>query len=439
MGSSGSEIKGAALRANVVEERRALLQRVLWSRPLEKAGRIRELLSYVGDKSLSGASVEIHEQEIGEQVFGRPAGYDTTQDNIVRVTASQARKKIEQYFAQEGQSEPIVLEIPKGQYTPVFRERPALQPEPLAVLMREPALPAPPPQERRHWLWVAAAVAAPLLAIAVVYLAVQLHAARRAHLSVLEANPNLKALWSQILPPTGRTDLVVTDSSLSFFQELLDHQLSLAEYLKVDNWTSAPALAGNPEFQAFARRAAQHRFTSLANVTLAYRLAGVAGPASDRISLFSARGFNIRQMQADNVILLGSTRANPWGELIADRLNFSYDFDQKLRYSYFENHNPKPGESKIYRSDGGTSFCHIVFVPNLSRTGNILWIAGSEVEGTEGGGEFLTDEHAIEQLRALVPLTREGNFPYFEILLRSNRVGGVAPRFSIVAARKIAQ
>ena len=41
----------------------------------------------------------------------------------MRVTASQARKKLEQYFAADGASEPVVLEIPKGQYTPVFRER----------------------------------------------------------------------------------------------------------------------------------------------------------------------------------------------------------------------------------------------------------------------------------------------------------------------------
>src|SRR4051795_9897159 len=108
-----------------VDDRRAILQRVLWSRYLEKAGRIREFLTYVCEASFANPAADIHEQEIGEQVFGKPAGYETTQDNIVRVTASQARKKLEQYFAAEGAAEPIVLEIPKGQYTPVFRERKA--------------------------------------------------------------------------------------------------------------------------------------------------------------------------------------------------------------------------------------------------------------------------------------------------------------------------
>src|SRR5438309_780610 len=107
-------IRAAVPSTGTVEERRALLQRVLWSRYLEKAGRIRELVTYVCEASFSNPAADVHEQEIGEQVFGKPPGYETTQDNIVRVTASQARKKLEQYFAAEGAAEPVILEIPKG-------------------------------------------------------------------------------------------------------------------------------------------------------------------------------------------------------------------------------------------------------------------------------------------------------------------------------------
>src|SRR5947209_12491100 len=116
-------VRGPRSRAIANDERRALLQRVLCSRQLEKSGRIRELLTYVCESAFTDEPVEIHEQEIGVRVFGRPEGYDTNHDNIVRVTASQARRKLDQYFASEGASEPVILEIPKGQYSPVFRER----------------------------------------------------------------------------------------------------------------------------------------------------------------------------------------------------------------------------------------------------------------------------------------------------------------------------
>src|ERR1700675_4649473 len=112
--------KSIAARTPLQEEHSALLQRVLWSRLIEKSVRIRDLLVYVSDRLLQDPAAEIHEQEIGHKVFGRDADYDTGADNIVRVTASQARKKLEQYFASEGAGEPIILEIPKGQYAPVF-------------------------------------------------------------------------------------------------------------------------------------------------------------------------------------------------------------------------------------------------------------------------------------------------------------------------------
>src|SRR3954470_24969492 len=98
MGASPPKIIRSAPRPPSVDERRALLQRVLWSRNFEKAGRIREFLTYVCEASFTDAVADLREQEIGEQVFGKTPGYDTTQDNIVRVIASQARKKLEQYF-----------------------------------------------------------------------------------------------------------------------------------------------------------------------------------------------------------------------------------------------------------------------------------------------------------------------------------------------------
>src|SRR5581483_6621208 len=116
--------KTAATRLQV-EERRALLQRVLWSRQIQKSARIRDFLSYVCERAIQEPDAEVHEQEIGLRVFGRTQGYDTTADNVVRVTASQARKKLDLYFSSDGASEPVILEIPKGQYTPIFREREA--------------------------------------------------------------------------------------------------------------------------------------------------------------------------------------------------------------------------------------------------------------------------------------------------------------------------
>jgi hypothetical protein len=413
-----------------LEDRRALLQRVLWSPPIEKSARIRDLLTFICERSFEDAAAEIHEQEIGHRVFGRPAGYETAHDNVVRVTVSQARKKLEQYFAGEGSWEPVVLEIPKGRYTPDFRERHAEVAPPAASAVA-------PATRRPSRAVIILSAACCIFAICAAGGWWQLRAERWAAASPVDRDPVLGSLWSQLLSTGGGMDIVVTDSSLSLFQELLDHQLSLAEYLSVPSWSRADALAADPGFQKFAQTAAQRRFTSIGSVTAAYRIAKLAGSDENKVSIFSARDFNIRQMKFDNVVLLGSRRANPWMELVEDRLNFRFGYDEKTHRGYFENRHPEGNAPAIYRMDAHTSYCQVAFVPNLDGAGNILAIGGTEVEGTEGGGEFVTDSASLAQLRQLIHVGSDGRLPYFEILLRSDRVGGVAPKFSIVFARTI--
>jgi hypothetical protein len=429
MASSSRIHKDSALRTAAQDERSALLQRVMWSRQIEKSVRIRDFLVYVCERAIQDPSAEVHEQEIGCRVFARSADYDTTVDNIVRVTASQARKKLEQYFSSEGAAEPIVLEIPKGQYTPIFRERTQAPVETNSAA--EPEVPARFAGYRRAILVLACC--APLFAAGTAWFGWKAYTSR----SEMDANPALHGLWSQLLSHGGNTDIVVTDSSLSLFQELLDRQLTLPEYLKPDLWAQATEVSSNPQLQSFAQRAAQRGFTSLGSVTTAYRIAQLAGKDGSQVSIHSPRDFNVRQMRVNNVVLLGSSRANPWVELIADRLNFRFGFDQKSRYSFFENRDPRVGEAKLYPTDSSVSYCHVAFLPNLGKTGNILAIAGTEVEGTEGGGEFVTNERSLVELRNYVRPEADGRMPHFELLLKSNRVGGAAPGFHVVAFRQL--
>ena len=106
------------------EDRWRLLERVVGSVHLRRAPRLREFLAYVGSRSLKEGRTQIHEQEIGVDVFGRPTSYDTSVDNIVRANATELRKRIEAYFETEGVNETLLMEIPRGSYVPVFWRRP---------------------------------------------------------------------------------------------------------------------------------------------------------------------------------------------------------------------------------------------------------------------------------------------------------------------------
>jgi hypothetical protein len=419
------------IRPEAAEEQQELVERVLRSRCFEKSARLREFLTFVCQRA---PGADIHEQEIGCAVFGRSLNYDTSVDNIVRVNASQLRKKLEQYFAGDGAAERLVLTIPKGRYVPEFQERP---PEPVSA--EAPVAPEAPGgwlENRRIRMGVLGLAAlAPILAVVCLAMALNLRQPRAQTHNELESNPNLNALWSQLIRKDMRTDVVVTDSSLGLIQDLIGHSIPLADYVHPDVWGQAEELKGRPEAQAAARLAARRHYTSFANVNLARRILALAGEDQARIGVHFAREFGARQMKADNVILLGSVRANPWVELIEGQMNFRFGFDGKSRRSYFENRHPKPGEPATYANDNVVSYCRVAFLPNLDRTGNILAISGTEMEGTEVGGEFLTSEKWISNLRRFISLDRNGRFPSFEVLLRANKIAGPASGFEVVACR----
>ncbi|MEM7371629.1 MAG: hypothetical protein AAF587_23645 [Bacteroidota bacterium] len=60
------------------------------------------------------------ETAIAMDVFGRDASFNPSEDTLVRVHMYKLRKKLTQYYEQEGAADPIRLQIPRGSYELVF-------------------------------------------------------------------------------------------------------------------------------------------------------------------------------------------------------------------------------------------------------------------------------------------------------------------------------
>lgn len=96
------------------DERWRLVQRIVSSPRFKKSPRLQRFLLFIAERSLTGRSSEITEYAIGWEVFERPKDYDPSGDSIVRTAAHQLRSKIKEYFDEEGSSEALTLDIPKG-------------------------------------------------------------------------------------------------------------------------------------------------------------------------------------------------------------------------------------------------------------------------------------------------------------------------------------
>src|SRR5260370_10448299 len=137
----------------------------------------------------------------------------------------------------------------------------------------------------------------------------------------------------------------------------------------------------------------QRQHPGLADALTRNRLAGLA-PLTAQV-LF-AREAGARQLELDNVILLGSRRSNPWVEIFSRTLNFHVRNEAVGIKPYIENLSPLQGEPSRFESDQGQfGYCHVAFVPNLNRGRNVVIIAGTEMQSTEAGGGFLTTEHSM--------------------------------------------
>ncbi len=88
---------------------------------LSSAPRLAKLLTFLVDESLAGSPLK--ESIVGVSVFGREPGYDPKQDSVVRTEMRRLRAKLVEYYAGEGARDRLIIDLPKGSYVPVFRER----------------------------------------------------------------------------------------------------------------------------------------------------------------------------------------------------------------------------------------------------------------------------------------------------------------------------
>jgi TolB-like protein len=97
------------------------LDRALASANFARSERLSRFLRFVVERHLAGRDDELKESVIAMEVFGN-RDYDPKQDSIVRTEAGRLRARLAEYYVGSGSGEPVVFELPKGGYVPVFRQ-----------------------------------------------------------------------------------------------------------------------------------------------------------------------------------------------------------------------------------------------------------------------------------------------------------------------------
>lgn len=438
----GSLITAPDVEQPSVEERRALIERVAAWEQISRSARLRDFLLYVGVHSLQDDGAEIHEQEIGAQVFGRPSSYDRSQDNIVRVNATELRKRIEAYFSSTGADEKLIFEIPRGGYKPVFRYRllpsAELSAQFPATSIAE-AVPSPEtPHSHSHQfsrisriLWPAVSLVLAIVSI-VLYIEVR---TMQTELTPWKNQPAVAAFWTGFLDSHRQTDLVLSDDSASVMEDITGTPLNLSDYLNRKYVEYIRSSDMSADRKQDVTQILNHNLVTFGAVRAAQILFGAIPPGYP-LYLTLARNFTADEVNQHNVVLIGGRKSMPWDYLFEDQLNFVTDYDYAARSAIVRNRNPKPGEQSVYKmptaANNLTSYTVIAYLPNPNRSGKTIILAGADSDATGAAAAFLMSEGHMQALRSTFHSDR---FPYFEALLKTSRLSGTSFDTEVIAYR----
>ncbi len=421
---------------------RELARRIVASPIFARSERLSALLTYVCEMALEGHAAELNEQAIGQAVFGRSPGYDSSADGIVRTQASRLRQRLDLFFQQEGSEEPIEIVIPRGGYVPLFRPRAnvaeanpgmAVEPDGPLAPQKQPTPQAATPWSRGSHVqlpWLLCFVLAGTLIL------VSSLAWRRGVHNTVSGHP----LWGRMFKPDHPTLAVPGDSGLVLSYALGEHSLSLHDYL-AGEYRVHDEVVGNANLighESLIADFATRRYTSIVDLDVAVKLGQFAQTARSSLEVKYARDLRPNDLKSGNVIVIGAREANPWVELFEHNMNFVLQDYYPGKVFSVLNKRPQPGEQSHWAMTENDPLHRVygvvAFLPNLSGNGEALVIEGTSMAGTEAAWDFVSDD--AELLPFLNKVRRSnGTVPHFELLVETQNISASAVHSNMIAWR----
>lgn len=396
-------------------------ERILASRHFRSSQRSRKFLTYVLERALAGDFDALKERVLGVELYQRDSLFDTEQDSIVRVAANDVRKRLHDYY-QENSNSPIQIVIPTGVYIPRVDFLPAA-PAPSAIAAAAPLV----KPGRRPMPWLAVVVLGTLV----------LTAALSIRRSEGLTGPRVvnSPVWSNVLKQRHPVTIAVADANLVMSKVHSSRDVPVGVYASHD-FRYVPDLKG--EFGEYLNNVP---LTTASDAVLASRIVALCIRGGVELSVKHSNRLDSSALKgSDPIILLGSSTSNPWARLLDDRINFrmAHDFDTGVETCI--NSSPRPGELAKYvpkRDPLGISegYALIALTQNLSGAAPVLMIAGTNTEGTEAAGEFVTNLDKLTAALGKLGIKGSNNVQHLELLIRTRFVPAASVNAEIVASR----
>jgi hypothetical protein len=464
-----AKASGVVLYENEI---RSHLKQILASKAFRGSRRCQEFLSYVVERSLSGEFSEIKERMLGICIFDRDAGYDTSSDSIVRVTATDVRKRLLRYYGAAPASA-LRIELPPGSYIPEFHHVAAdSKASPLLVvdagleqnlngISEDRALghtlkvvsdtsEAGGTWQRFHTFSVRLRFPILVGSLCLAFLALgwSIGALRAREAPQPFTNPQY-SFYKELLGPIATDPQQETTIVLSNPRLFVAHQRDSPARAAQEDEEKDGEEGGEKEVllplhlaQKLLRGPRDTQAASsyyLASDTRDYTAVGEAETAFELRRLFDilnrptqltqARFFNWAEARNQHLVSLGAC---------AQTSGMAADFE--IGHGIIHNTHPQPGEPSLYepRSDGNEAEDYGLISMSQSASGSrMLVLAGLTSTGTAGVGNFFSDPNQMKPIfQRLKRSSPDGSVPAnWQVLLRITARDDVPLKVSVVTLR----
>jgi hypothetical protein len=370
------------------------LDAILASYHFRGSKRYPALLKYVVDAALDGHSGELKERTLGVEVFGRDPDYDTSADPVVRFSASEVRKRIAQYYHENGNGTHLQIELPLGSYVPEFQLRTPEEPETRTGFASEGLTAA----HRlltlsRHRYRIAAFGLVALLLVAAV-------AGTYSYRRFTSPKPNVvDRLWGPLVN-SPRPILIVVGTS---------HPIKLGP--EPDQTSFIDHMTG------------PYHHVSIATATALANLAGVLRQHGAAYEIKEDTETSLTDLRSRPLILIGATN-NAWTMRLVSPMRFH--FTQGPMAKILDQKNPQNADwaidfSKPY-SSVAIDYAIVASYHDPTTEGPVMVIAGIGPYGTEAASAFVGSPKYLEQIVKQVPAGWENK--NLEMVLKSDVIDG---------------
>lgn len=356
---------------------------------------------------LAGQADQLKERIIGVEVFGRPADYDTHIDPIVRVTAAEVRKRIEQYYQDAGHSQEIRIVMPAGSYVPHFSQpgRTSSFPADSAgssgqTSMTAEAHPASTRLARSRWGGVFSSVTIAILSVTGLGIAVA------AALIWHAAQPSVrKQFWEPFVQSSEPVVFCMADQSQYSTIRLRDAADPLREITLTDSMVTI----------------------IIDDVSPLVNIAGFLRTYGKTYRLLGESTTTLTDLRRGPSVFIGAFD-NSWTLRLTSPLRFHFANDPEMTRLWIEDRaNPDKRDRVIDRPQQqltDTYKDYAIVARFLDPTTDQLAVvaAGIARGGTVAAGEFLVDAHRMDELLPQLPSDWERK--NIEIVLETQVIEG---------------